>query len=551
MAGGVLRLFAGLIESPATRWLLVERLLHDAGVTALRELAIDEPPAFQPHFPYQPLAAGESFPSLPDLASWSFQARQRQKGFPFTTVQDYAQAYRSGAASPEAIAQQVLAAIKASDAAEPPLRAFIACDRDDVLAQARASAQRFQAGKPLGPFDGVPVAVKDEVDQLPYATTVGTCFLGQEPARQDSTVVARMRAAGAMLIGKANMHEIGIGVTGLNPHHGTVRNPYHTGHYTGGSSSGPAAAVAAGLCPVAIGADGGGSIRIPAAFCGVVGLKPTYSRVSEFGAAPLAWSVAHLGPIAATAQDAALAYAVMAGPDPHDPGTLGQPPVSLAEFDRLNLDGLTMGVYWPWFNHATPAVVDVCKQMVQGFERLGAQVRQVEIPELEAARVAHVVTISAQMAAAMEHCYAAHQRDFGLDVRVNLALARLFTARDYIQAQRIRARAIAHFNRVLEQVDVIVTPATACAAPPIPADALPDGESDLGTLTEIMRFATTSNLTGLPAISFPADYDGQGLPVGVQVIGRPWAEHVLLRLAHAAEQMVERRKPQVHFQILE
>jgi Asp-tRNA(Asn)/Glu-tRNA(Gln) amidotransferase A subunit family amidase len=186
-------------------------------------------------------------------------------------------------------------------------------------------------------LDGVPVPVKDEVEMLPFGTTVGTRFLGKTPAKQDSTVVARMRATGALMVGKCNMHEIGIGVTGLNPHHGTVRNPYNINHHTGGSSSGPAAAVAAGFGPVAIGADGGGSIRLPSGFCGVVGLKTTYSRVSEFGAAPLCWSVAHLGPIAGTARVVAMGFAILAGADHNDPHTHNQPEISMDGFSQLDL----------------------------------------------------------------------------------------------------------------------------------------------------------------------------------------------------------------------
>jgi Asp-tRNA(Asn)/Glu-tRNA(Gln) amidotransferase A subunit family amidase len=179
-----------------------------------------------------------------------------------------------------------LDAIAASDAANPPLRAYIAVNREDVLQQAAAATKRFSTGAPLSILDGIPVAVKDELDMVPYPTTAGTAFLGRHPASSDATVVARLRAAGALLIGKANMHEIGMGVTGLNPIYGTPRNPYATHCHTGGSSSGSAAAVAAGLCPLALAADGGGSIRIPAALCGVVGLKPTYGRVSEHGALP-------------------------------------------------------------------------------------------------------------------------------------------------------------------------------------------------------------------------------------------------------------------------
>jgi Asp-tRNA(Asn)/Glu-tRNA(Gln) amidotransferase A subunit family amidase len=228
---------------------------------------------------------------------------------------------------------------------------------------------------------------------VPYPTTVGTRFLGGSPAREDATVVARLRAAGALLVGKTNMHEIGIGVTGLNPHSGATRNPHDPSHFSGGSSGGSAAAVAAGLCPVALGADGGGSIRIPSAFCGQVGLSPTYARVSSFGSAPLAWTVDHYGPIAGSALDAALAYAVLAGPDPRDPCTLRQPPVTLDTFDDVDLRGLILGVYRPWFEHASPAMVEGCSKLLKDLEQMGAEVREIEIPELDAARIAHLVTI--------------------------------------------------------------------------------------------------------------------------------------------------------------
>ena len=545
LAGRALRAVTELVENPIGRGLLIGQLLRDAGIEGFRRLRIEEAPTPLPTAP----VAGATDGPLPDLDALA-AAQQAGDGFAFATVADYAAAYRTGQTTPEAVAERVLDAIDASNRHAPSLRAIIFCDRADVLAQARAASGRIQAGQPLSIFDGVPVAVKDEVDQVPYPTKVGTRFLGRAPAREDATIVARMRAAGALLIGKANMHEIGIGITGLNPHHGTPRNPYALGHYTGGSSSGPAAAVAAGLCPVALGADGGGSIRIPAAFCGVVGLKPTFGRVSEFGAAPLCWSVAHLGPLAATARDAALAYAVMAGPDDKDQRSWAQPPLTLDRFDDPDLRGLKLGVYWPWFNHATPVVVAGCHRMLKALEQLGAQVIEVTIPELEPLRIAHVITIGSEMATGLDHEYAQHRREFGLDVRLNMALARSFTARDYVLAQRVRTRAISHFAQALTQADVLVTPATGCVAPPIPADALPDGESDLTLLVEAMRFAVAANLTGLPAISFPAGYDERGLSIGFQAMGRPWSEHTLLRLANVAERVVERKRPQLHYALL-
>ena len=546
LAGPLLRLFVTLLESPL-RGLLLPNLFRSAGIARLREQQINEPPTLHPIHATGTLTSEAG--SVPQ-DEWPGPPAQPGPGFHFATAHDYAREYREGKTTPTEVAHKVLEAIEASNAADPPLRAIIAVEREDVLRQAQAATERIKDGYPLSVFDGVPVAVKDEVDMVPYPTTVGTAFLGKSPAEEDATVVARMRAAGALLIGKANMHEIGIGVTGLNPHHGTPRNPYNPDHYTGGSSSGPGAAVASELCPVAIGADGGGSIRIPSSFCGLVGLKPTFGRVSEFGAATLCWSVAHLGPLAATATDAALAFGLMAGPDPQDHISLHQPPPTLAGWDNLDLSDLTLGVYWPWFRHATADVVSACESLLKEFENRGAQVCEIIIPNLENARVAHTLTIAGEMSQAMGRYYADHHREHGLDVRTNLALARAFTTRDYIQAQRARTQLMTNFNRALEQVDVIVTPTTGLTAPAIPPAALPHGESDLTTLTEIMRFTTQANFTGLPAISFPAGYNEAGLPIGMQAIGRAWQEQILLRLALAAEQAVERQAPQVYYEIL-
>ncbi|MBK7452187.1 MAG: amidase [Anaerolineales bacterium] len=547
LSGGLLRLFASLVEGPLGG-LLIPSLFESAGINWLRQQTIDESPTIMPiHF--TDTYSDENL-AVPEK-EWPRAAAIYPNGFQYATVFDYAKAYRDGKTTPEEVAVKLLDAIEASNSSTPPLRAMIAVDRADVMKQAREATERIKAGRPLSIFDGVPVAVKDEVDMMPYPTTVGTSFLGRSPVTEDATIVARMRAAGALLIGKANMHEIGINVTGLNPHHGTTRNPYNTNHFTGGSSSGSATAVAAGFVPVAISADGGGSIRIPAAFCGVFGLKSTFGRVSEHGAAPLCWSVAHLGPIAGTATDTALAYAVMAGPDLHDPNTLHQPLPSLENWDQLNLNGLKLGVYKPWFQHADPEIVAACDLMLRRFADMGAEIVEINIPDLELNRIAHSVTILAEMAQAMSYTYDAHHKEHGLDVRLNLALARKISSQDYLLAQRARTRIIRNFNKALEQVDMIITPTTAIAAPAIPKDALPDGNSDLSTTIEIMRFVTAGNMTGLPAISFPVGYTKSGLPIGMQAMGRAWEEHQLLRLAVNAEKVVERKEPQVHFKFLD
>jgi Asp-tRNA(Asn)/Glu-tRNA(Gln) amidotransferase A subunit family amidase len=546
LAGGMLKLFVSLVEGPLGG-LLIPSLLESGGINWLRKQVVEEDPTPQPiHYAGAPATKDAAIPQK----DWPKASPIKVNGFHFTTVLDYARAYRDGVTTPEEVAQKVLDAIEASNASEPPLRAVIKVNREDVLRQAREAGERIKAKRPLSIFDGVPVAVKDEIDMLPYSTSVGTSFLGTSPAKADASIVARMRAAGALLVGKTNMHEIGINVTGLNPHHGTTRNPYNTDHYTGGSSSGSATAVAAGLVPVALGADGGGSIRIPSALCGVFGLKPTYGRVSERGAAPLCWSVAHNGPIAATATDLALGYAVMAGPDLCDPNSLHQPLPMLDNWDKPDLKGLKLGVYWPWFRHADAESVAACEAMLKQFEARGAEICEVVIPDLELNRIAHTITIVSEMAQSMSYWHDEHHRQHGLEVRLTLNLGRSFTARDYILAQRVRTRMINHFKKAFEQVDAILTPSTGITAPPIPKAALPDGESDLSTTVEIMRFATQANMTGLPAITFPAGYTSKGLPIGMQAIGRAWEEATLLRIAVNAEEVVERKSPKVHYQIL-
>ncbi len=547
LSGTPLKLFAFLLESPAGA-LLLPNLLKQAGVTWLRAQTFEDWPTFEPLAPATAPAQAEHTIAL---EQWPTQRSIANAGWRSPTAFGYARAYQEGLITPVQVAERILAAIETFDSQEPPLRAFIEIDVEEVLRQAQASAQRWREGRPLSMLDGVPVAVKDELDMAPYPTHMGTTFLGKAPVSEDAIAVARMRRAGALLLGKTNMHEIGIGVTGFNPHFGTPRNPYNPAHYTGGSSSGSAAAVAAGLVPIALGADGGGSIRIPSAFCGIYGLKPTYGRVPESGSFALDFSVAHVGPMATTTSDLVLAYAAMAGPHPHDRLSLLQAPVTIAGWENTDLSDLTLGVFWPWFRHATSEMVAANEAMLDRFQRLGARVKEITLPELEAARVAHVITITTEMNQALDPYYDAHRQELGLDVRISLALSRAFNARDYVLAQRVRTRTIAHFQAAFEEVDAIVTPATGLTAPSIPESALPDGDSDLTTLTEIMRYALFPNMTGHPAISFPVGYSDAGLPIGMQIIGRYWDEVTLFRLALAAESRLERKKPALFFDPLD
>lgn len=259
----------------------------------------------------------------------------------------------------------------------------------------------------------------------------------------------------------------------------------------------------------------------------------------------------HLGPLAATTTDAAITWGIIAGADPKEPDTMHQPQPTLVGWDNLNLSDITLGVYDDWFNHATEDQVAGNQAMLNKFKEMGAKVIEITVPNLEMGKIAHLVAIASEMAQAMDEYHAEHHKEHGLDVRTNLTMIRSLSTIDYVKAMRVRTQMMEDFGEILKNVDAIITPATGIPAPPITKGTLPWGESDLGQLTAIARYALYANLTGLPSIAFPVGYNSQGLPLSMQAIGRPWDEVTMLRLALAAEQTVERQKPEKFYSILD
>jgi Asp-tRNA(Asn)/Glu-tRNA(Gln) amidotransferase A subunit family amidase len=544
VSGMALKAFVNTLESRVGSTVL-EKLVRDSGIEQWRELSAGDSPPIQ--FPLPPGAPGaEPQPPVEQAARAIAAAPVPGER---ATVAAYVRAYREGGADPVSVVRRLHEAIERLDGGKDRLGLFVSRKPDEVLRAAEAAGERLRAGRPLSVLDGVPVVLKDEVDLAGFPTTLGTKFRHQVAAA-DSTVAARLKAAGALILGKANMNEIGINPIGLNPHHGAARNPWNRGHITGGSSSGSGAVVAAGLCPLSIGADGGGSIRIPAALCGIVGLKATWGRIPETGVPPLCWNVAHVGPMGLTVDDVAAMYALLSGPDDHDVVARNQPAHHLSGYENANLDGLRLGICWPYFEDADADVVARCKDAVRALTDAGAKVVELPAPDLNTVLWTHSCIILSEMAEAMLPRVKTRPSDFGLDSRANLAIGRHFRATDLVHALRHRHRLTRELLAVMADVDVLVTPTTATTAPAIPEATLPDGESNLPVVDALMRFVRVANLTGFPALSVPAGFDRAGLPVGVQLTGRPYEEHLLLRLGRVVERATEPRTPPIHVSAL-
>lgn len=438
--------------------------------------------------------------------------------------------------SPVELVRSVLDRIEANEKA---INAYIACYPEEALRQARKVEDAVAQGRPAGPLHGIPVAVKDLFFMAGLPMTGGSRVLADFVPHEDATVIRRLKEAGAILVGKLNLHELAYGVTNDNPHFGPVRNPWNLTRIAGGSSGGAAAAVAASLCLGSLGTDTGGSIRIPAACCGVVGLKPTYGRVSRDGVLPLAWSLDHVGPITMTVEDAALMLQVVAG---HDARDLTASALPVPEYSRMlggDLKGIRLGLVSPIFTDPAdvdPAVVAAADAALEVMKCMGAKVVEVTVPLLRHARAAQYLTLAAEASANHSRLLRTRGRELGGDVRRRLELGEFITATQYVRAQQARRRLIQEFSVVFEQTDVLVTPTLPIVAPPLGDQVGAVHRVRKGVQPTLTRFTSPFNLTGLPAISIPCGLDRDGLPIGLQMVGRPFEEAMLLRAAFAYEQ---------------
>ncbi|KAK8965846.1 Fatty acid amide hydrolase [Platanthera guangdongensis] len=477
-------------------------------------------------------------------------------GFKRWTIQDFSTAYNLGETSPIKVAKRFLSALEESSV--PPLKMafFISYDADDILRQATESSRRYEKGTPISILDGVLVAIKDEIDCLPYPTTGGTKWLHKRrPCTEDAACVKKLRSCGAVLVGKTNMHELGAGTSGINPHYGPTRNPYNINKVSGGSSSGSAASVCAGLCPVALGVDGGGSVRMPAALCGVIGFKPTSGRLPNSGVLPLNWTVGMPGILAGTVEDTLIIYAAIAG----DTSTC-QPKSLMPEFNlpRLKstrlLPNIKFAKYGKWFNDSSADIRSCCDGALQMLSKhYGWKTVDVTLPEIEEMRLAHYVTIGSECYNFLgTHLEKINYGEIGWDARIALRIYSSFSSRDYLNAQRIRNRQMQFHKEIFRRANVIVTPTTGVSAYPLQSDSFNTGELDYINAAALIRFSISGNFLGLPAVSVLAGYDTEGMPIGLQFIGRPWSEATLLHIAFAMQTLfIQRyRKPEVFYDML-
>lgn len=403
----------------------------------------------------------------------------------------------------------------------PKLNAFITVSSEIALAEARAAERELARRQRRGPLHGIPVALKDNISTRHLRTTVGSLILRDFMPTEDATVVRKLHRAGAVVLGKTNLHEFAYGITSENPHYGPVRNPWKNDRIAGGSSGGAAAAVAAGLCVAAIGSDTGGSIRLPSALCGVVGFKPTFGRVSVHGVFPLAPSFDHVGPIARTAHDAALVLECIAGEDPLDPTTVAR---SDNHFRRqLKSKRVRLGrPYEHFWRNMDAEVRRIIDAALAGLVKSGAQVEDVSLPGI--ARGIEAANLIAAVEATQVHeragYFPARVGDYGADVRARLEQGAKIRAVDYLTAQEQLRQTRLEIETALEKIDAVVIPTSPIPAPLIGSDCVQVGDAKVPLRNALVDRNRLGNLTGLPAISVPCGLTRDALPVALQFVGR-------------------------------
>jgi len=440
----------------------------------------------------------------------------------------------------------VEAHLKRIETLEPRLCSFISLVADQAMERALQCEKEIMAGQYRGPLHGIPFGLKDLYYVKGIRNTSGTRIFDQFVPDFDSTVAHRLLEAGAILMGKLNLHPLAYGPTGENPDYGDMHNPWSPDRITGGSSGGSASAVASGQCAFAMGTDTGGSVRIPSALCGLVGLKPTYGLVSRYGITVLSWSQDHAGPMTRTVEDCALVMNAIAGHDPHDPASAVTRVPDYTKALTGEVKGARMGVVKEFFEAPLDATVgSLVEKAISVFEKLGAQVREISWPMFEySAAIAGIIQM-AEATAYHRDLIKKRGKELMPMVRLRLECGFFVSAVDYVQALRARTLFYQQSMRLFDGVDFLCTPSV-----PIPACRIGTTEVDiagkrLGIIAALTQYTRPFNLNGFPAISLPCGFTHEGLPVGLQLAGKPFDEEGVLRAAYAFQQAApwHKRRP--------
>lgn len=417
------------------------------------------------------------------------------------------------------------------------INAYISFRREKALEDAKKAEQEIMNGNYRGIYHGIPMGIKDNIYIKGEVTTMASKIHRDFVPSYNATVIDKLNEAGAIIIGKLNMHEYAWGATTNNPHYGPCRNPWDLEYIPGGSSGGSGAALIAHTTMATLGTDTGGSVRIPAATNGIVGLKQTYGRVSNYGSFPLAWTLDHIGPMTKTVKDAAALLEVIAGYDPKDSTTVNVPVDQYLDGITGDVKDLVIGINEEYFfNNVDKDIEQAVRNKIRQLEKEGARIQEVDIPSLQFSEWAVMTTIISEPAAIHQQNHLNRPEDFGEDLQFLFDLGELPSAVDYIHAQQIRRHLKQDFQNVFENIDVLITPTLPIQTPKIGADTVELNGEEVGVLDHIIRFTGPFNITGLPALSVPCGFKGH-LPIGIQIVGKPFDEKTILNVGYAIEQM--------------
>ena len=450
---------------------------------------------------------------------------------PFLSAGDLSRLIQSKEVSPVEATEAYLDRIASLD---HRFNSYLTVMREQALADAQQAEEDIASGQHKGPMHGVPVAVKDQFWSKGVRSTGGSRILADFVPDEDATVIANLRKAGAVVLGKTNMTEFAI--TGFSHGYATPRNPWNTDSYTGGSSSGSGAATAAYLCATSLGEDTGGSIRFPATWCGLVGLRPSWGLVSRYGVMRGVWSMDTVGPISRTVEDAAITLGAIAGHDPKDRYSSTVPVPDYRQALGGDLNGLTIGVITQFMESdlVEPRVRQTVSDSFATLGELGATVEEVSVPLSMDAGVASAVLLAVEPALAQKDWIKDQIQDYGHDVRILLLTGSLLPAQAYYKAQKLRTMLRQQVLDSLEKYDVLVLPTSGKGAQPLEQDPPITSKETASRLAFL--FTRIFNLASCPAMSVPCGFDDRGMPVGLQIGARPGAEETIFKVAHAYEQ---------------